>query len=177
MITTKKPVIVRHNFMVGNQIIETVKKYKYLGFFLSYTGSVQYAQYHLAERAVKAWYTIKNGLYNQKVWPVNIYIKSFETVIKPIVLYGCEIWGQNMINKKDSIMMKMPKFDVSLPCERLHIRVCKQILRVHKKATNIAVLAELGRFPLYFDILIAIMKYYTRLEGLCNNLLKKGKFD
>ncbi len=49
MITSKKPVIVSHNFMVGNIIIETVKKYKYLGFFLSYTGSVQYAQDHLAE--------------------------------------------------------------------------------------------------------------------------------
>ncbi len=78
-----------------------------------------------------------------------------------------------MINKKDSIMMKVPNFDVSLLCERLHIRVYKQILHVIKKATNIAVLAELGRFPLYFDILIAIMKYYTRLEGLCNNLMKK----
>ncbi len=50
-----------------------------------------------------------------------------------------------MINKKDSIMMKMPNFDVSLPCERFHIRVCKQILRVHKKVTKIAVLAESGR--------------------------------
>ncbi len=69
--------------------------------------------------------------------------------------------------------MKIPKFDVSLPCERLHIRVCKQILCVHKNSTNIAVLAELGIFLLYFDILIAITKYYTRLEGLCNNLLKK----
>ncbi len=173
MITSKKPSKVSHNFMVGNQIIETVKKYKYLGFFLSHTGSVQYAQDHLIEIAVKTWYTIKNGLYNQKVWLLNIYIKSFETVIKPIELYECEIWGQNMINKKDSIMMKMPKFDVSLPCERFHIRVCKQILLVHKKATNIAILAELGRFPLYFDILIAIMKYYARLEGLSNNHLKK----
>ncbi len=45
--------------------------------------------------------------------------KSFETVIKPMVLYVCEIWGQNY--KKDSIMMQMPKFDVSLPCERLYI--------------------------------------------------------
>ncbi len=56
--------------MVSNQIIETVKKYKYLRFFSSYTVSVQYAQDHLAERAVKAWYTIKNGLYNQKEYLV-----------------------------------------------------------------------------------------------------------
>ncbi len=48
--------------------------------------------------------------------------------------------------------MKMPKFDASLACERLHIRICKQILCVHKKVTNIAVLVELCRFPLYFEI-------------------------
>ncbi len=61
-----------------------------------------------------------------------------------------------MINKKDSIMMKMPKFDVSLPCGRLHVRDGNKYYVFTKKATNIAVLAKLGRFPLYCDILIAV---------------------
>ncbi len=63
-------------------------------------------------------------LYSQKIWPVNIYIKSFETVIKPIMLYGCETWGQHMVNRKDSCMLNMPKFDLALRCERLHIKMC-----------------------------------------------------
>ena len=98
----------------------------------------------MAQRAVKAWFSIRNGLYNQKVWPVDIYVKSFEAVIKPIMLYGCEIWGLDTVNSKFSNKFKMPKYDVATPCERLHVRICKQILRVPRKATNIAVLAESG---------------------------------
>ncbi len=63
---------------------------------------------------------------------MNIYIKSFETVIKPIMLYGCEICGQHMVSRKDSCMLNIPKFDLALPCERLHIQICKQILCVPK---------------------------------------------
>ncbi len=32
------------------------------------------AKEHLVERAVKAWFSIRNGLYSKKIWPVNIYI-------------------------------------------------------------------------------------------------------
>ncbi len=51
----------------------------------------------LSERAVKALFSIRNGLYSQNISQVNIYIKSFETVIKPIMLYASEIWGQHMV--------------------------------------------------------------------------------
>ena len=171
MIGSTRKVIPTTKFVINDVQLEFVSRYKYLGLYMSYNGSFQYAQEHLTERATKAWFSIRNGLYNQKVWPVDIYIKSFETVIKPIMLYGCEIWGLNIINTKGSNKYKMPKFDLAMPCERLHIRVCKQILRVPKKATNIAVLAELGRLPMYCEVFSAVTKYYVRLEGMSNNSL------
>jgi len=174
MIASKRKCTLVHNFTISNEVIEIVDKYKYLGLLITHNGQLKTAQEHLANRAIKAWFSIKNGLYNEKVWPINIYLKSFDTVIKPIVLYGCEIWGENMINKKDCNAFAMPKFDVSLPCEQLHVKICKQILRVPRKATNIAVLAELGRRPLYYDIMINLTKYYLRLQSLSNNgLLQK----
>jgi hypothetical protein len=33
-----------------------------------------------------------------------------------------------------------------------------------KKATNLAVLSELGRHPLYFNIVKSMLNYYLRLE-------------
>ncbi len=35
-----------------------------------------------------------------------------------------------------------------------------------KKATHIYVLGELGRCPMYYNILNREIKYYTRLEGI-----------
>ena len=34
-------------------------------------------------------------------------------------------------------------------CEKLNIKFCKYILGVNKKTTNLAVLAELWKFPIY----------------------------
>jgi hypothetical protein len=47
---------------------------------------------------------------------------------------------------------------------KLHQKFLKYILGVHTKTTNIAVLSELGRFPLYYNIIKAMLKYYYRLE-------------
>jgi hypothetical protein len=51
------------------------------------------------------------------------------------------------------------------PAERLHLKFCKSILGVHSKTTNIAVLSELDRFPLSFNIIKAMQKFYYRLEN------------
>ena len=53
----------------------------------------------------------------------------------------------------------------SCPAEKLHLKFCKYILGVHSKATNTAVLSELGRFPMHFNIIKAMLKYFYRLES------------
>ena len=49
-------------------------------------------------------------------------------------------------------------------CEKLHIKFVKFILRVHSKTTNQAVLSEIGRFPIYFDIIKSMLNYWQILE-------------
>jgi hypothetical protein len=44
----------------------------------------------------------------------------------------------------------------------MHQKFCKYILGVHKKATAV-VLSELGRHPLYFNIVKSMLNYYLRL--------------
>ena len=50
--------------------------------------------------------------------------------------------------------------------ERLHMKFCKLLLGVGKRATNLATLSELGRFPLHFDITKSMIRYWHRLENL-----------
>jgi hypothetical protein len=42
-------------------------------------------------------------------------------------------------------------------------------LGVNKRATNFATLSELGRFPLHFDIIKSMIRYWYRLENLDSN--------
>ena len=45
---------------------------------------------------------------------------------------------------------------------------------MNKYSSNLAVLSETGRFPMYFCIILSIVKYLYRLENLNDGLLKQA---
>ena len=49
--------------------------------------------------------------------------------------------------------------------EQSHVKNLKYFLGVNRKTTNIAVMSELGRYPIYFSVILALLKYCHRLEG------------
>lgn len=62
-------------------------------------------------------------------------------------------------------------------CEKMHIKFCKSLLGIHRTSTNFPILSELGRFPIHFDILKAMLSYWHRLDNLdpdCSSLLKNA---
>ena len=48
----------------------------------------------------------------------------------------------------------------------MHTKLCKILLGVHQKTSNIATRAELGRYPIMITILANIISYRARLENL-----------
>jgi hypothetical protein len=88
----------------------------------------------------------------------------FDHTIKPILLYGCEIWGTfNTFSAKFRHGMQNLSFDqiyCKQKAELLHQKFCKY------KSTNFAVLSELGRFPLHFNVIKAMIRYYDRLQKI-----------
>ena len=87
---------------------------------------------------------------------------------KPIQLYGCEIWGPELLSYKTH-------FDKST-IEQVHIKFCKQTLNTPWYTENIACRAELGRYPLRIDIKASIFSYWLRLQHKTANPLLKEAF-
>ena len=117
----------------------------------------------LAKQGQKAWFCTQRYLQDCKYKTIHTWLKLFDVLEKPILLYACEAWGDSTYyNLKDA----SPIFKDSH--EKLQLKVCKQILGVHRKTMNIPVLAELGRFPLKLYIDTQMVKYFTRF----NNILK-----
>ena len=83
----------------------------------------------------------------------------FDSIIKPILLYTCEIWGHMKNNENISNMGKSV-------IERFHFKICKQVIGVNRKASNIATIAELGRYPLFIDIQTMVIKYLLRFKTI-----------
>ena len=63
--------------------------------------------------------------------------------------------------------------------EKLHTKFCKYVLCVHSKASNLACVCEVGRFPIYIDFRNDILKYYfyasQEVDDLIGQILKSSK--
>ena len=88
-----------HQFYIGNLPVEVVDTYQYLGINIKSSGSMQYAVSELWDKASRAWFSISNVLYKHKRLPVSRAFQLFDSLIKPIALYGCEFWIPNMLPK------------------------------------------------------------------------------
>lgn len=79
-------------FYFNNSVVEVVKEYKYLGVLFSRSGSFYAAKNHVSSQAQKTMYSlIKKS--KSLALPVDLQIELFDKMVKPILLYGSEIWG------------------------------------------------------------------------------------
>ena len=79
--------------------------------------------------------------------PLDIMLKRFNVIVKPVVLYGAEVWG----SENSDIL------------ERPQLRFFKYVLSVNKFTSSMMVYGELGVVPLDVDIKLRMLTYWTRL--------------
>ena len=54
------------------------------------------------------------------------------------------------------------------------IKFCKYTLEVPKRATNLAVMGELGRFPLLIEVFYNMLKYWKRISNMSHSLVSEA---
>ena len=87
--------------------------------------------------------------------PILIQLKILESVIEPIALYVCEVWGP-YTNQE---FIKWDKHQI----ETLHAEFSKYILCVQRNTPNNACRAESGRYLLIIKIKKRAVKFYIHL--------------
>jgi len=112
---------------------------------------------------------------NTNYMPIKIYLNSFDTLIRPILTYGCEIWGIDLLHNKRNFKENINN-DNSKP-ELLHMKFLKRLLGVNSKASNIGTRSEFGRHPIIAYIIQQIIRYYVRLEAMPNTRLLKQIYN
>ena len=121
------------------------------------------AKSDLACKARKALFKIYKCV-NYPHTNVSLMTKLFDSLVKPILMYGCEVWGPS----KNS-----GKFESKI--DLMHNKFCKGLLGVNKNAVNSAVRGELGRYPIQVSINISIVKYWLRIATKnCRNLVHQA---
>ena len=148
---------------MGNASLEWVHVYKYLGMEIHSDGNFTLSSENLCTRGWKATFKIKSAFKDVDVNPA-LRLKLFDVLVKPIVCYGSEIWGlmNNLFNSKSTSQF-WERASV-LPVEKFQVKYCRGLLGVNCKAINVAVMGEVGRFPLIMSIINGALKFFKHLE-------------
>jgi hypothetical protein len=87
------------------------------------------------------------------------------------------VWGtfdpQKLLDKEDNYSSKLCN---DLKAEKAHMKFCKFSLGVGKRGSNLEVIGELGRYPLFIEIIISMFSYLTRLSNSKDILLYQNYF-
>ena len=162
-------------FYLGDQVVEKVKQYKYLGTTISNTGNFKLNEVILKKKGQRASFLIaKNVGINAKP---STSIKIFEKIVEPILLYNCEVSHAYLPKTWGYEKFKSRLWDMAEEVNRVVLSFLRQILGVHKKSSTLAVMAETGKYPISIKIFTQIVKYWIRLETTDNVLLKATKLS
>ena len=131
-------------FYLKNTELQIVNEYKYLGIFVSRTGTFLKTKRHIAEQANIALFSLLRKIRVLNL-PIQMQVDLFNKTIKPILLYGCEIWGFGNLD----------------PIERVQLKVFKHILNLKKSTPSFMIYGEFGIYPLEIDIKNRLISFWT----------------
>ena len=132
-------------FKLNNERIELVDDYVYLGTTVTYNGKFKKAIEKQVIQAKRALFGLK--LKKEKYdLPFDIMLDLFDKMILPILLYGCETWGYEALEKIEAFYRKF----------------LKETLRLNKQTTNCMVYGEAGRKPLSIIVKTRMVCYWHK---------------
>ena len=97
MIFSKRKFKYRNTFYYANKKVEIVHNFKYLGSVFSFNRKNVECMTDITTRAQRAMFSIlkRSRVFNL---PINIQLTLFDGMVTPILLYGCEAWGNENID-------------------------------------------------------------------------------
>ena len=158
-------------FFLNRDCIETVDSYCYLGIVIHKNGSFKVAINELRKKALRAFFGLKRTIIKNSL-SLDSLLKLHDTLIKPILLYGCQIMTPHQPLVKNLAHNKFKLTSInSDPIELFHLKYLKWSCNVHRKASNIGIYGDTGRYPLSFHAIKLSVDYFNRVLTMNPNAL------
>ena len=154
----------KFNFYLNRTKLEITNQYQYLGIKLRPSGSLKLSTEELHDKASSAWFGVSNTIFRNKRMHYDQVFGIFDSLITPVATYASSFWLPFVIKKNgfNSVHNLMDSFGV-LKAENLNQKCSRTFLSVHSKASRLAVLGELGRYPLFVNTLSQCLDYKLSL--------------
>lgn len=148
--------LIKSTFKVKDSVLENVKSMKYLGFTITAKNCCFLPTLNdLSVKAKRAIYGL-NSMIKISRFPIKLILKLFDSLIKPILLYGAEIWGPYT-------NFDYRNWDAS-KVEMTYTQFLKRALGCNFRTSNIMTRAEVGVRPLLIDVQLKIMTYIRNIQ-------------
>ena len=135
IIFSRGKVRVHPNFKIGDDVLEVVSDFVYLGMKLNYNNRMKVAQKDVYDRASRAMFSLLKKCKSNNL-PIDIVLDLFDKTIVPIITYGCEVWGFDNVDLINKLQRKFFKI----------------VLKLRKSTPNVMLYGETGTFPI--DVII-----------------------
>ncbi len=153
----RKGVPVRVRF--DGRDMEIKPMFIYLGMLFEDTCGMKKAGHRCLSKGRYALYAMVRRCHELDIH--NVYIKChlFDSLVKPILCYGCEIWGPAVLARGNTLMDS--KFIIDL--EALHKGFLRQCMGLRKSTSDMVLLGELRRVPIAFNILQQSLRFFNAI--------------
>ena len=145
MFCGKKPNY-EYPFKLNNQLLEHVSSFKYLGITFNFNGKFNRSIKELKDQGRRAMFSLLQKSRHLEL-DISVQIELFNSLVRPILTYGCEIWGYACIEIIESLQLEFLKY----------------ILHVKKSTPNCFVYGESGQYPLYIHVYSRMIKFWHKL--------------
>ena len=160
---------IKTSFHVNGEALENVKEFKYLGITIHKKScSFMPTMKHFRLKATRALYMLRSKI-NLTNLPIKVALKLFDAIIKPILLYGSEVW-EPFLNQDE---LKWDQNDI----ERTYHQFLKQILGVNRSTSTMMVRGELNKHSLQEEILRRNINYARYIHQKTNNPYVQQAFN
>ena len=144
-------------FKLNNQLLEHVSSYKYLGITFSFNGKFNNGVKELKDQGRRAMFSLLQKSRFLQL-DIAVQIELFNSLVRPIITYGCEVWGYSCIDIIESLQLEFLKY----------------ILHVKKSTPNCFVYGETGQYPIYIHVYSRLIKYWHKIQTDNNGKLSSS---
>ena len=129
------------SFTLGPDNLKVVKEYKYLGTTMTNTGTFKLNEVNLKKKGLRANFLLTRSIDRAKP---STAIKLFEKMVEPILTYNSEVTLAFLPKSWDYSKFILNMWEHGTEINKVCMNFLRQILGVHKKTSNIALMTETG---------------------------------
>ena len=159
------------SFIFDKSHLKLVKEYKYLGTTITNTGNFKLNEVYLKKKGLRATYLLTQSIKNSKP---STAIKLFEKIVEPILTYNCEVALASIPKSWDYYKFVLNMWNHGNEMNKVGMSFLRQILGVHKKSSNIALMTETGKYPTIMKVFNQLYRYWIRISNSENELLRES---